>query len=91
LIDRMPRYIARGPLAINKRIAERLFLKTYDLELEQANNYRIWAYRKAAWAIDELPDSVGEIYRSRGEAGLCDLPGIGQRLAREIAGWLQTE
>ena len=38
--DRMPRYIAPGPLAVNKRIAERLFLKTYDLELEQANSHR---------------------------------------------------
>ena len=33
LQDHMPRYIAPGPLAVNKRIAERLFLKTYDLEL----------------------------------------------------------
>lgn len=91
LIDRMPRYIAPGPLAVNKRIAERLFLKTYDLELERANSYRIWAYRKAAWTIDELPESVGDIYRARGEAGLCALPGIGQSLAREIAGCLEVE
>jgi hypothetical protein len=44
----MPRYIAPGPLAANKRIAERLFLRPYDLELEQADDHRIWAYRKAA-------------------------------------------
>ena len=44
LKDRMPRYVAPGPLAVNKRIAERLFLKTYDLELEQAKEYRIIAY-----------------------------------------------
>jgi DNA repair photolyase len=48
LLDRLPRYVEPGPLAINKRIAERLFLKTYDLELEEAPDYRIWAYRKAA-------------------------------------------
>jgi len=40
----MPRYVAPGPLAVNKRIAERLF-KTYDLELKEAQGYRIWAYR----------------------------------------------
>lgn len=45
LLDRMPRYVAPGPLAVNKRIAERLFLKTYDLELQGANEYRIQAYR----------------------------------------------
>lgn len=84
LKDRMPRYIGAGPRAINKRIAEKLFLKTYDLELEQAPAYRIWAYRKAAWTIDEWPESVAEIYRAHGEAGLQKLPGIGKELAAEI-------
>ncbi len=88
LMNRMPRYVAPGPLAVNKRIAERLFLKTYDLELEGAKEYRIWAYRKAAWTVDEWPESVGELYQARGEAGLRELPGIGKSLAGEIARWL---
>jgi hypothetical protein len=46
-------------------------------KLEQANSYRIWAYRKAAWTIDELSESVNDIYHSHGAAGLCELPGIG--------------
>jgi DNA repair photolyase len=90
LLDRMPRYIAPGPLAINKGIAERLFLKTYDLELEEADDYRIWAYRKAAWTVDEWPESVATIYHARGEAGLRELPNIGEGLARKIAEWLQV-
>jgi len=89
LLDRMPRYVAPGPLAVNKRIAERLFLKTYDLELEQAKSYRLWAYRKAAWAVDEWPESVAEIYHDRGEAGLRELPKIGKSLAGSIAKWLR--
>jgi len=89
LLDRMPRHVPPGPLAVNKRIAERLFLKTYDLELEQAQEYRIWAYRKAAWAVDEWPESVAELYVNRGEAGLRSLPGIGKSLAGQIARWLQ--
>ena len=88
LLDRMPRYVAPGPLAVNKRIAERLFLKTYDLELEEAKDYRIWAYRKAAWTVDEWPESIAEIYEARGEAGLRDLPGIGKSLAAQIGAWL---
>jgi DNA repair photolyase len=91
LLDRMPRHIAPGPLGVNKRIAERLFLRAYDLELEQADNYRIWAYRKAAWTVDELPENIAEIYHARGEAGLRGLPRIGKRLAAEIAGWLREE
>ena len=89
LLDRMPRYIAPGPLATNKRIAERLFLKTYDLELEQANDYRIWAYRKAAWTVDELPQSILEIYAAGGEAALRELPGIGKGSAAQISQWLR--
>jgi len=91
LLDRMPRYVAPGPLAANRRVAERLFLKTYDLELEQAEDHRIWAYRKAAWTVDEWPESVAAIYEARGEAGLRKLPGIGKRLAQHIGDWLEED
>ena len=91
LMDRMLRYIPSGPLTANKRIAELLFLKTYDLELEEAQQYRIWTYRKAAWAVDEWPESIVHVYQARGEAGLRELPGIGKSLAVEIAGWLNDK
>ena len=91
LADRMPRYVAPGPLAVNKRIAERLFLKTYDLELAQAQSYRIWAYRKAAWAVDECRENIAELYETQGEAGLCELPGIGKSLSARVATWLEEE
>jgi len=91
VMDRMPRYVPPGPLAVNKRIAELLFLRTYGLELEEAQEYRIWAYRKAAWAVDEWPDSIAELYQAQGEAGLRRLPGIGESLAGEIARWLRDD
>jgi DNA repair photolyase len=91
LRDRMPRYIPPGPLMVNKRLAERLFLKTYDLELEGAQEYRLWAYRKAAWTIDEYPESVADLYQARGEAGLRELPGIGKSLSAEISRWLRDD
>lgn len=89
LKDRMPRYTGTGLLAVNKRIAEYLFLKMYDLELAMAKQYRIWAYRKAAWAVDELPYSIAQLYHDGGESGLRKLPGIGQSIAGEIIWWLQ--
>jgi DNA repair photolyase len=91
LLDRMPRYIEPGPLAVNKRIAERLFLQTYELELEEAQSYRIWAYRKAAWTVDEHPESIADLYRKRGEIGLRELPGIGRSLGGVIARWLRED
>jgi len=91
LKDRMPRYIMPGPLAINKQVAEKLFLKTYDLELAQADTYRIWAYRKAAWAVDECAESIAEIYRRNGESGLQKLSGVGKSVAAEIGQWLRAD
>lgn len=91
LLDRMPRYVRPGPLATNKRIAEKLFLKTYDLELEQADTYRIWAYRKAAWVVDEFPESILARYHARGETGLTEIPGLGRSISKEIAGWLEDD
>jgi len=90
-MDRIPRYIPPGPLAANKRIAELLFLKTYELELDEAQDYRIWTYQKAAWAVDECPGSIVRVHQARGETGLRESPGIGKGLAAEIAGWLNNE
>ena len=84
----MPRYIAPGPLTVNKRIAELLFLRTYDLELEGGSQYQIWAYRKAAWTVDEHPQNIADIFREHGDTGLQKLPGIGKSLSAQIAKWL---
>ncbi|OGO28393.1 MAG: hypothetical protein A2Z16_09060 [Chloroflexi bacterium RBG_16_54_18] len=88
LPDRMPRFIPEGKMGVNKRIAELLFLKTYQLEIEQAELRQIWAYRKAAWTVDEMKDSIVDIYQFVGEAGIRSLPDIGNRIASEIGMWL---
>ena len=78
-----------GTNGVNKSIAERLFLKTYELELEQAKGYRVWAYRKAAWTVDEWTASVAELHRTRGKKGLRELPNVGKRLSAKISEWLE--
>ena len=89
LLDRIPRFVISGPLEVNKQLAEGLFLKTYELELEQAKGFRIWAYRNAAWTVDELGESILDIYNARGEAGLQELPNIGKGMAGAIGRWLE--
>jgi len=91
LRDRMPRFIPAGPLAVNKALAEQLFLKTYDLELERAPAPRVWVYRKAAWAVDELPTNVADLYRSQGLAGLESVAELNPQLAEFVATWLQAQ
>jgi len=83
--DRMPRYIAEGPLATNKRMAEEIFNKCYQIELESAPSYKLWAYRRAGWTIDELDQDIAALYRKRGLTGLKELPNIGPSLAEFIA------
>ncbi|MGL3107240.1 hypothetical protein [Bradyrhizobium sp. BR 1432] len=88
IADRIPRYVAPGPLALNRKIAERLFLRTYDLELENAASAHIWAYRKAAWTLDDWPDNLAHVLANRGQAGLEAIPDVGRSLAVHIAEWI---
>jgi DNA repair photolyase len=85
LRDRIPRPIVPGDRRyLNKRIAEHLADKTYTLELERASASSVWAHRKAAWAVDDLEQEVGALYRSLGRRGLEAVPDIGPAIAGEI-------
>jgi DNA repair photolyase len=92
---RMPRFMLPGPLAVNKWLAERLFLESYDLELEEAGKHRVWAYRKAAWQVDDHPENIECIHREEGLNGIRNIEGIGASISRRMAEWLsewtQTE
>jgi len=88
----MPRPIISGDKrALNRRIVEWLANKVYTLELENAPNYRIWSYRKAAWAIEELEQDIGLVYRTMGLKGLQNIPNVGEKLGGEIAELLERE
>lgn len=83
--DRMPRPIIPGDKrALNKRIVEALANQCYWLELDNAPGQRVWAYRKAAWAVEDLEQDVGLIYRQMGRKGLEGIENIGPRLAEVI-------
>ena len=83
--DRIPRPIIPGEKReLNKRIVEKLAYKLHMLELENASSSRIWAYRKAAWAVEDLEQDIGLIYRSMGVKGLESIPNVSPPLAAEI-------
>ncbi len=89
--DRMPRPIIPGEKRTrNKRIVEALANKVYEMELQNTSPQRIWAYRKAAWAIEDLEQDVGLIHAQMGLKGLESIPNVGPRLAQEIAAQLNT-
>ena len=85
LADRMPRPILPGDKrTLNKRLVEKLAQQIYNLEIRENAPARVWALRKAAWAIEDLPQDIGLVYQQMGKRGLESLPGVGPRLAPEI-------
>lgn len=62
---RIKRYIPNSPLAVNKRIAEQLFLKVYEMELNEEDVGKIWEYRKLAWFVDELKEPITNMLREK--------------------------
>jgi DNA repair photolyase len=83
--DRIPRPIIPGEKRErNKRLVEKLAYKLHTLELESTNNARMWAYRKATWAIEDLEQDIGLIYQNMGRRGIESIPGIHPTLVEEI-------
>ena len=87
--DRIQRPVIPGEKrALNKRLTEALANRAYDLELERKPAKRVWAYRKAAWAIEDLQQDVGLVIDQMGVNGLAGIPQIGQQTAEEIGRWI---
>jgi DNA repair photolyase len=89
LSDRIPRPVIPGEkLALNKRVVEALANRAYTIELDAGGADRVWAYRRAAWAVEVLKQDLGLVYQSLGLRGLSGLAGIGVGTAGEIEVWL---
>ena len=91
--DRMPRPIIPGDKrTLNKLVVEALANQVYYMELNREPNHRVWAYRKAAWAIEDMPQDLGLVYRQMGGKGLESIQNVGPKLAqvveRLLRGWM---
>lgn len=80
---------AESPLTriSNQKIAEALFNIATLLEMQQANPYRIAAYRRAARSMLGLTESAAQVI-ARGEP--LRIPGVGERLGRKITELIAT-
>lgn len=85
ILDRMPRPVIPGERrAVNKRVVETLANHAYSMELSGEPASRIWAMRKAAWAIEDLQQDLRLLYRTMGLKGLQSIPGVGPRLGAQV-------
>ncbi|MEQ1885101.1 MAG: helix-hairpin-helix domain-containing protein [Bryobacteraceae bacterium] len=64
----------------NLEIARRLHEVADLLEAQGANPFRVGAYRRVAEKVHHLHKPLAEIYRERGDQGLHDVTGAGERL-----------
>ncbi len=74
----------------NSLIAERLDEYADILEQQQANRFRISAYRRAARTLASLDLELSDIYRDGGSQALVELENVGTGIASAIAELLQT-
>src|SRR5271165_4305605 len=71
-------------LGLNADIAGRLDEVAQILAEQGANRFRVQAYQHAANVLRNLPHSVSDIFAKEGIAGLKEIPGVGESIARSI-------
>jgi DNA polymerase/3'-5' exonuclease PolX len=72
------------PVALNEDIAGRLDEVARILDEQGASRFRVQAYQQAALMLRGLARPVSEIFAEEGLAGLEQLPGVGESIARAI-------
>jgi hypothetical protein len=80
----------RGHDEANSAVAAKLREMADVLEQQQADGFRIAAYRRAADTLDGLKPSVREIAQVDGLPGLMELPGIGRGIGMAILEMVTT-
>jgi len=71
-------------ITTNQMIAERLREVADLLQHQDANPFRVGAYRRAADTVDSLGPDIAEILEGEGLDGLVALPGVGRSIASAI-------
>jgi len=74
----------------NQAIAEKLLEIADLLEQQNANPFRVNAYRKAARTVSAHPEPIAELAEREGTEGLDRLPTIGRSIALAIQEMLRT-
>ena len=73
-----------GVISSNASVAAKLDEVAQLLEEQDANSFRVAAYKRAAATVRELDHPLEEIVQKEGLAGLDKLPGVGETIARLI-------
>jgi len=85
ILDRMPRPIFTDEKrALNKKAVEYLAGEIYTMELNNIPDYKMWAYRKAAWSVEDLKQDIGLVYKQMGLKGLESIQNVGPAIGKKL-------
>lgn len=73
----------------NRDIAAKLNKVADMLEIQDVQ-WKPRAYRTAARRIENMSESLQDIYEKRGKKGLSEIPSVGERLAEHIADYMEN-
>jgi len=76
-------------IMINQELANILYEIGYFLEMDEVP-FKPQAYEKAAIVLENLEQSVADIYKIGGVKALIAIPGIGKSIAQKIEEYLKT-
>ena len=68
----------------------KVFYDIADLQELLGIEWKPRAFRKAAQAIEALPEAVEDIYKKGGIKALEEIPGVGERIAKKIIQFIET-
>ena len=74
---------------VNQELANIFYEIGYFLEMEEVA-FKPQAYEKAAIVLENLGESVAEIYEKGGIKALIAIPGVGKSIAQKIEEYLKT-
>lgn len=74
----------------NKKLAK-IFLEIAKLLEIQGTKFKPKAYRRVAFALENLRTDVGSIYKKEGIKGLEKIEGIGKSIAQKIEEYIKTK
>lgn len=76
-------------LQLNKKIAANFYLQARELQMSNGPKYKQWAYMKVGKKLDELEQSIADIYEKEGVKGILNIEGIGDSSAEKIIDMLR--
>ena len=73
----------------NQELAKIFYEIAEFLEVDGVS-FKPYAYKKAAYSLENLKDDIFDIYKKGGNKALQDIPGVGENIADHIEEYLKT-